>query len=189
MKKGKIFILSGPSGVGKGTVRSMLDMEALNMVNSVSMTTRDPREGETDGVSYYFVTPERFEQAVKNNELVEHNGHFSKAYGTPRKPMEENLANGVNVLLEIEVNGAAKVMEQYPEAVSIFLAPPAIEELPGRIEHRGSQESPEEIADRLAKAALEIQEKDKFKYCVVNDVLEDAVAQVTGIMKQEIEKD
>lgn len=181
MKKGKVVILSGPSGVGKGTVRGLLDMEKMNMVNSVSMTTRDPREEDIEGVTYYFVTPERFEQAIENDELLEYAGYGKKAYGTPRKMLEEVTARGQNILLEIEVNGARQVMEKIPDAVSIFLVPPQMDDLKSRLEGRGSEKE-EEIQTRLDIAKSELEQKDLYDYVVVNDNAERAAREIEDIV-------
>ncbi len=180
-EKGKLFVLSGPSGVGKGTVCKGLDLNALNTQISISMTTRKPREGEIDGVSYYFVSRDTFEKAIENHELLEYDEHFGNYYGTPKAPVKKLLDQGVNVLLEIETNGAKQVMSNLPQTVSIFMAPPSEEELKKRIIVRDSEQD-EEIRDRLKKAKDEMKEMKSYKYVVVNDQIEQAISEVSHIM-------
>lgn len=186
-KKGLIFILSGPSGVGKGTVRKKLNMEKLNMLNSVSLTTRDPRDGEKDGIDYHFVTPETFQKAIDSDAFLEHAGYLKKAYGTPKAPLEEAIGRGQNMLLEIEVNGAHTVMKKKPEAISIFLVPPTLEELVRRITGR-NQNTAEEIEGRMKRAKEEMKFKDDYDYVVVNDDADECAARVQQIMEEEIKK-
>ncbi len=188
MSEPKIIILSGPSGVGKGTVRGLLDFDDLNLVNSVSWTTRDPRPGEVEGVSYHFVTPEEFEKNVAENGFVEHAGFTNNAYGTPRKPIEDWMAEGKNVLLEIEVNGAMQVMEKYPDAVSIFLVPPTVDDLGKRLTGRNTEDE-EKIKKRLARSVEEMKYKDKYQHVVVNDVAQRAAKEVADIIKGNVDSD
>ena len=171
MKKGLLIVMSGPSGVGKGTVRDkfMNDPE-LNLAFSISMTSRNKREKETDGVDYYFVTRERFEEAIKNGELLEWTEFVGNYYGTPLAYVEKLRNEGKNVLLEIEVEGARNVKEKCPDAIMIFITPPSMEELERRI--RGRRTEPEEIVQqRLAKAAKEMQMLGQYKYVVCNAVM------------------
>lgn len=186
-KKGKIFILSGPSGVGKKTVRELLDLNALHTVNSVSWTTRDPRVEDIEGVTYHFVTPEEFEAMRAQDGFVESAGFSKSAYGTPKAPLENWIDQGTNVLLEIEVKGAAQVMKKYPEAVSIFLVPPTFDDLRKRLTGRKSGEDEEEIARRLETAKAEMALKDQYQHCVVNDTPQRAADEMARIMKEEIE--
>ena len=180
---GKLFILSGPSGVGKGTVREkILENPNINLVYSISMTTRSPREGEVDGVHYYFVSNEYFEKAIENNELLEYAKFVGNYYGTPKKMIEKQLSEGKNVLLEIEVQGAKQVMKKCPEAVTIFMVPPSFEELEKRI--RGRRSEPEDIVQqRLSKAKSEMALRKNYKYVVVNDTVENASQAIIDIIK------
>lgn len=181
--RANIFILSGPSGVGKRTVRERLDMEDLNMENSVSWTTRAPRAEDEEGVTYHFATPEEFEAAVARDEFAEHAGFADHAYGTPRSQIEGRIAKGINVMLEIEVNGAEQVMEKYPEVVSIFLVPPTLEELESRLKNRGT-ESEDAVNARLARARVEMDMRTKYQHVVVNDDAQRAADEVAAIIKE-----
>ncbi len=181
-KKGLLVVLSGPSGVGKGTVCAGLDLDDLNMKISTSMTTRDPREGEIDGISYYFVDRETFMNAVENGEMLEYDCHFKSCYGTPKKPVEKLREAGINVLLEIETNGARQVMDSCPDTLSIFLAPPSEEELRRRIIGRGS-ESDAQIQERLAKAEEELKLQNTYDYVVVNDDLNQTIEKISSIIR------
>lgn len=188
MKQGTIFILSGPSGVGKKTVRELLDFDALNLVNSVSWTTRQPREEDIEGVTYHFVSQEEFEANKAKGGFVESAGYADHAYGTPKAPMEAWVQQGINVMLEIEVKGAQQVMDQYPQAVSIFLMPPSVESLKSRLTGRGSGESEREIAKRLARAEEEMQLQDKYQHVVINDDAKRAADEVARIVREASQK-
>ena len=169
MGKGLLIILSGPSGVGKGTVRKIFEKDPeLNLACTTSMTTRKPREGEKEGIHYFFRTHEQFKEAIKNNELLEYAEFVGNLYGTPVSEVNRLLDQGKNVLLEIEVQGAKQVQERCPEAISIFVLPPSMEELERRIRGRGSE--PEEvIQERLAKAENEMKMVSQYKYTVCNE--------------------
>lgn len=169
MKKGLLLVISGPSGVGKGTVRKYLEKDpSLKLAYSTSMTTRQPRPGEKDGVDYFFVDPDTFENAEKSGKLLESAEFVGNRYGTPVDEVEHLREEGKNVLLEIEVQGARQVQKKVPEAVSIFIIPPSMEELEKRI--RGRETEPEEIiAQRLAKAEKEMKTVSDYKYIVCND--------------------
>ena len=182
--RGKLFILSGPSGVGKGTVREkVFEDPSVNLTYSISMTTRLPRNGEIDGVHYYFVTKEYFENAIKNGELLEHAQFVGNHYGTPKFAVDKLLDQGKNVLLEIEVQGAKQVMEKCPEAITIFMVPPSFEELENRI--RGRRSEPEDIvAQRLNKARSEMELKKNYKFVVTNDTIENASKAIIDIIKK-----
>lgn len=183
--KGKLFILSGPSGVGKGTVReSILSNNDINLTYSISMTTRTPRNGEIDGIHYYFVSKEFFENAIKNNEFLEYASFVGNYYGTKRSTVEELLNKGKNVLLEIEVQGAKQVMQKCPDAIAIFMVPPSFEELEKRI--RGRRSEPEDIVyQRLSKAKSEMELSKNYKYVVVNDTIENASQAIIDIILNE----
>ena len=188
MSKGLLIILSGPSGVGKGTVRKIFETNPeLNLACTTSMTTREPREGEQEGVHYFFRTREQFQEAIKNDELLEHAEFVGNYYGTPKSEVDRLLAQGKNVLLEIEVQGAKQVQEKCPEALSIFVVPPTMEELERRIRGRASE--PEEvIQERLAKAENELKMRSMYKYCVCNEDPELAAEIITTIILHNMKK-
>lgn len=169
MKRGLLIIISGPSGVGKGTIRSyFMDDPELNLVYSTSMTTRCPRVGEQDGVDYFFTDKKKFEEAIAKGELLEWAEFVGNYYGTPLVEVNRLRDEGKNVLLEIEVQGATQVREKCPDALSIFIIPPSMEELEKRI--RGRRSEPEEIVQqRLAKAERELTMVKDYKYVVCND--------------------
>lgn len=169
MKRGLLIILSGPSGVGKGTIRKYFEKDdRLNLAYSTSMTTRSPRQGEKNGVDYFFTTKEKFEEAIKNGELLEYAEFVGNYYGTPLNEVERLRNEGKNVLLEIEVQGATQVQKRCPDALSIFIIPPSMDELERRI--RGRRSEPEEIIQqRLAKASHEMKMIPNYKYIVCND--------------------
>lgn len=186
MKKGLLIVLSGPSGVGKGTVRKVLmEDESLNLAYSVSMTTRKPRQGEIDGEDYFFVSKETFESNIEKGELLEHAKFVNNYYGTPKFYVEKLRYEGKNVLLEIETNGARQVMEQVQgddRFISIFLLPPNFKELEDRIRGRKS-ESESVIQERLAKANSELELKNLYMYQVTNITPEQAAEEIGSIIK------
>jgi len=181
--KGKLFIISGSSGVGKGTIIKELLKKAENLSLSVSSTTRKPREGEIHGKNYYFMTREDFENSVKNDEFLEWAEFSSNKYGTSKKAVEELLNKGINVLLEIEVQGALQVKRKIPEAVLIFILPPSREELEKRLRGRGT-ESEEAVLKRLDAIEFESKEAEKYDYKVVNDVVGRAVGEILSIYER-----
>ena len=188
MSKGLLIILSGPSGVGKGTVRTELFKdESLNLCYSISMTTRAPRPLEQNGVDYFFVSKEEFENKIKEGELLEYAQFVGNYYGTPLSYVETLLNEGKNVMLEIEVQGALQVIEKRPDVLSIFLLPPSFEELEKRIRGR-STESDEVIQERLSKAAGEMNIKEKYKYHVINDDVLRAKDEIASIIKNNLNK-
>jgi guanylate kinase len=176
-----LFVLSGPSGVGKGTVSKQLLSRFPNLWLSVSWTTRSRRPGEVDGVDYVFVTREQFEAERDSGGFFEWFEVFGDLKGTPRRPVEEHLASGSDVLLEIDVKGALTVKQHVPSAVLIFLRPPSSDELRRRLVSRGT-ESPESLDRRLAAAAAEEARASEFDFVVVNDDLERVVGEVAGIL-------
>jgi guanylate kinase len=169
MAKGLLIVISGPSGVGKGTViKKFVDDPELKLAFSVSMTTRQKRAGEVEGVNYYYVTDEEFQKARENGELLECAQFVGNWYGTPLAEVERLRNEGKNVLLEIEVNGCRQVKNKVPDALTIFIVPPDMDELERRI--RGRATEPEEIVqERLAKAQKEMEMIDQYKYVICND--------------------
>ena len=182
IKKGKLIILSGPSGVGKGTICEQLLKDCKDIELSISATTRKPRSTDVHGVTYYFKSKDEFEEMVKNNEFLEWAKYGENCYGTPLKPVIDKLNQGINVLLEIDVQGALQVMGNYPDGIYIFIAPPDMEALHKRLAGRGT-ESIDEIKKRIAAADSELALKDKYDYIVINDILEDAVETVKNIIQ------
>lgn len=185
-KKGTLFVFSGPSGVGKGTLNAKLFAEfGDQMAFSVSATTRAPREGEIDGTHYFFITRQEFETRIANNDFLEHAQFAGNCYGTPKSYVMSLLEAGKNVLLEIEVQGAMQVMERMPECVSIFVLPPSFDELERRLRGRGT-ETEDKILKRLETARGELAYADKYQYKLVNGGdLEAAYQQLRSIYLKE----
>lgn len=179
--KGQLIVLSGPSGVGKSTVIAELMGQRDNIYFSVSYTTRQPRVGEQDGVNYNFVSREEFERMIADDELLEYAEYVDNYYGTSMKLIQEKLDAGIDVLLDIEVQGAAKVRARCPDALFIFIIPPSFEELSRRL-HRRNTDSEEVIAGRLAKARQEFREIPKYDYLVINDKVANAVHEIEAIL-------
>lgn len=186
MNRGSLFIVSGPSGTGKGTVCCEL-VKNDNIFLSVSATTRDKRVGETEGVTYYYISRDEFEKMIDGGDMLEHAVYSGNYYGTPKKAVEDMLCAGKNVILEIEVQGALKVKKQMPEAVMIFIVPPSIAELKKRLFERG-REDDEEIRRRICEAKREFSELPQYDYVVVNDNLEHCVSEVLDIINETNEK-
>lgn len=167
-KRGVLFVFSGPSGVGKGTLKAKLFEEfADRIAYSVSATTRGPREGEVDGKDYFFISRQEFERRVKNNEFLEHAEFAGNCYGTPRAYVEKLLDSGMNVVLEIDVQGALQVMKSMPECISVFILPPSFEELEHRLRGRGT-ETEEKVRERLETAKRELPYAPQYDYQIVN---------------------
>lgn len=183
MDKGLLIVVSGPSGAGKGTVMSKL-ITGGDYALSVSATTRSPREGEKDGVNYFFKTRDEFEKMIANNDFLEYAEFCGNFYGTPMPYVSQKLNEGKNVILEIEVKGAFQVKERCPEAVLIFLAPPSMKELEARLVGRGT-ETADVIAKRLARALDELDLVDDYDYVVINDDIDEAVSDIRAIVKAE----
>ena len=184
--KGNVLaVISGPSGVGKGTVIKRMFEMCPALCESVSCTTRPPREGEQDGREYFFITHARFEEMIQRGELLEYSSHFGNYYGTPRAFVEQKLKT-CDVILEIEVDGALQVKAAHPSAVLIMILPPSMDELERRLKLRGT-ESDEKIAQRLARAGYELSKKDKYDYCVVNDDVDRAAERILNIIREEKE--
>ena len=184
-KRGMLIVLSGPSGVGKGTVRkAILDQPGNDFQYSISMTTRKPRPGEVNGKDYFFVSKEEFEQKIQAGEMLEYAKYVDNYYGTPLKWINDTLDAGKDVFLEIEVNGAMQVRSKSPNGVFIFLTPPDLMELKQRLIHRGT-DSMEVINKRIKKAFSEIEMMQNYDYAVVNDEVPNAVEKVKEIIRSE----
>ena len=177
---GKLFVISGASGVGKSTVLSRVMAQRTDLRFSVSATTRAPRPGEVDGQSYYFITKEQFEAMIARDEFLEYDAHMDNYYGTPWGQLEEKLETG-NVILDIEPNGAFRVRERRPDAVLIFIAPPSMEELERRLRGRGDT-SEEQMRLRLDRAAWEMEQGKAYDYIVINDQVETCADEIINII-------
>ena len=182
-KRGMLVLYTGSSGVGKGTIMQELLKRDKNIRLSVSNTTRPPREGEIDGVHYNFVTKEQFESLIQKDGYLEYAEYCGNYYGTPKQQVEDLLSQGYDVFLEIEVCGGLQIMEKYPDVLSIFVLPPSMDTLEKRLRDRNTEDE-ETILERLGQAKREIGCKDKYKYVVVNDKLDDAVDEILDILKK-----
>jgi len=182
--KGKLFIISGPSGVGKSTVISKVMALRDDVCFSISVTTRAPRQGETEGEDYFFVSPEKFEALVAGNLLLEHAEYVGNRYGTPAEYVRETRESGRSVILDIEVQGAAAVKDRMPEAVMVFILPPGAEELENRLRHRHT-DSEEKVQERLLQAKRECEKAHSYDYIVVNDDPDIAAKELDSIITAE----
>jgi guanylate kinase len=178
----RVFVITGPSGVGKGTLIRSLRESLPELELAVSATTRGPRPGEENGVDYHFLTDDEFERKVAEDDFVEHARYSGRRYGTLREELERRTAEGRPVVLEIEVQGARQVRESMPEAVQIFIAPPSEEALRARLVGRGDT-APEDMEARLATARKELEARSEFAHVVVNDRLEDAVEELVALVR------
>ncbi len=184
MSKGFLFVISGPAGTGKGTLCKEILNRNKEIVFSVSTTTRKPRVGEVDGVNYFFIDNEKFESMVNNKEFLEYAYVHTNYYGTPKKFVMDKIKEGEIVLLEIDVQGAMEIKKNFTEAVLVFLLPPTMEELKNRIINRGT-ETEEDINRRFKNAFKELDYVDNYNYFVINDKIEDAIADIESIIKAE----
>ena len=184
MNRGKLFVISGPSGAGKSTVITRLLKQLNNVYFSISATTREPRRGERDGIDYHFMQKEEFERMLANNELLEHAEYVGNYYGTPAKPVDEKLAAGYDVILDIETKGAEQVMKNRPEAIGIFLFPGSFAVLEERLRLR-STDSEDKILKRLAQARVECKKAQMYRYIIINDRVETACDEAIAIITAE----
>ncbi|RCX17986.1 guanylate kinase [Anaerobacterium chartisolvens] len=182
--KGLLVILCGPSGVGKGTILNKAMHKNKNIRLSVSATTRSPRSGEEEAVNYYFKSIRDFKKMIEKDELVEWVEYCGNYYGTPKRHIEDLLGQGYDVVLEIEVEGAARIKNKYPEVVSVFVLPPTFEELRTRLAGRGTEDS-EVIEKRIERARQEIEHADKYDYIIINDDIDEAADKLNCILQAE----
>ncbi|MBR6723026.1 guanylate kinase [bacterium] len=186
----KLFVISGCSGVGKGTVlKEFMARNSQDFILSVSCTTRAPRPGEVDGVNYFFLTKEEFEKSVAEDKFLEHAQFAGNCYGTKKKYIKQKFEEGYNIILEIETQGALQVKKKMPEAVLIFIAPPGVgvEELEKRLRGRNTEDEAT-IQRRLEEAKVELERSKQYDYVVINDDLERAIAEVESITRKELEE-
>ena len=178
--KGKLIVVSGPSGVGKGTIVKTLTKRREDVVESVSCTTRAPREGEVHGREYYFLSKEEFLRRINENDFLEYDEHFGNYYGTPKSFVREKLKEK-HVILEIDVVGALNAKAAFPESILVMIAPPSLEELKRRLTGRGT-ETLEEVKNRIERIEYELSQKEKYDYVVINDDLETAIEELSNII-------
>lgn len=187
MRKGNLFVISGPSGAGKGTLVARLLREIPDAWLSVSATTRQPREGEQHSVNYFFLDRDAFMQLVQRDELLEWAEYSGNCYGTPRASVDEHIAEGKQVILEIDVQGAFQIRDKKPEAHLVFIEPPSIEELERRLVGRGTEDE-QTIRRRMEAAKLELSRKNEYDYTLVNDDLDDAAAKLIAYVNEQAEQ-
>lgn len=186
MAKGKLVVYTGCSGVGKGTIMKKLLKRNPNIKLSVSCTTRPPRDEDIEGITYYFVTKDRFKEIINEDGFLEHAEFCGNMYGTPEKPLNDLLEKGFDVFLEIEVDGGMQVMKKRPDCVSIFITPPSMEELEKRLRGRATEDE-ETIIKRMARAKEEMEFEKFYKYSVLNDNADRAADEILSILKEEKE--
>lgn len=186
MRKGRLFVISGPSGTGKGTICEGL-LQLINAELSISMTTRDPRHHEVDGVSYFFVSKDKFRETIAEDGFYEYAEIFGQYYGTPKEPVERKLEEGIDVILEIDTQGAMQVKNTYPDAIFVFILPPSMTELRIRLEGRGT-ETQDRVEERLLKAKEEIAYLPEYDYYIINDDIEEAILAAVEIVRSQHRK-
>lgn len=182
--KGRLFVISGPSGVGKNTILNQIIMRCENVRYSISATSRAMRPGEINGESYYFVSREKFEQMIAQGELLEYAEYVGNYYGTPLKPIQDATNQGVDIVMDVEVIGALKIKEKMPDAVLVFVTAPSFEEIERRLLNRGDV-AKDVMQDRLERARWESEQSSKYDYIVLNDTVENAIDKLIAIMKAE----
>ncbi|MBQ6857269.1 MAG: guanylate kinase [Lachnospiraceae bacterium] len=183
-QQGILAVVSGFSGAGKGTIMKALLNKYDNYALSISATTRNPREGEMHGREYFFLTTEQFEEMIEKDQFIEYAQYVKNYYGTPRSYVEEKMAEGKDVILEIEIQGALKVKEKFPETLLVFVVPPSAEDLKNRLVGRGT-ETPEVIEERMARALVESEEMDSYDYILVNDTVDKAVDDLHNLIQSQ----
>ena len=182
----KLFVISGCSGVGKGTViNEFMKRNSDDFILSVSCTTRNPRPGEADGVNYFFISKEEFEQNIKDSKFLEYANFAGNYYGTKKKYVQQKMDDGYNVILEIDTQGALQVKEKMPQAVLIFIAPPSVEELENRLRGRHTEDEAT-IQKRLAQVKIELERSLKYDYTIINDSIERAVEEIESIVRKNV---
>jgi len=186
--KGQIFVFSAPSGTGKTTIVKYILGEFPELVFTVSATTRAKRETEIDGKDYFFLSEDEFKSKIENNEFIEWESFYGYYYGTLKSYVNSTILSGKSIVLELDVKGALKIKEQYPDSVLIFIEPPSLDTLGERLKRRNT-ETESDFKKRIERAEMELKYKDKFDYCVVNDVLENAKEEVKKIIEKELSKE
>lgn len=180
-KKGLLIVYAGPSGVGKGTIMKEMLVSDDNLKLSVSATTRSKRENEVEGVDYYYISDEAFDKMIENNEFLEHAEYCGHKYGTPKKPVFDMMDKGIDVILEIEVEGYKQIKQMFPDCVSIFILPPSRDDLLNRLRNRGT-ESKEDIEKRVSQAEYELSQANKFDYKVINEDVKSSTYEILSII-------
>lgn len=182
MNKGRLYIISGPSGCGKDTILAGLFKIFPDLLFSISSITRDKREGEVEGEKYNFIALDKFESMIENDQLLEYNLYIGNYYGTPKEPVIKAIESGKDMVIEVDVNGAANIRKSMPEAVSVFILPPSLKELEKRLIERGT-ETPEKIAERLSCARREISRATEYDYILINDNIDEAIECFADILR------
>lgn len=181
--RGRLYVLSGPAGAGKGTIVAEVFKQISDIVYSVSCTTRKPRQGEVNGINYYFLTEEEFREMIEKDQFLEWAYVHGNRYGTQRESIEKHLERGVDVLLEIDIQGAMQVKGKMPEAVTVFIQPPSFDELVSRLKARGT-ETPEQLEIRIANAKKELAAAGSYEYRIINDTVDEAVRDFVEIIQK-----